>query len=829
MAGHNGNPASGPPGPPSEVLDGSAERSVLQATVDRLRAEVEGLRTAMRSRAVIEQAKGILAERHGCTPDQAFDRLAGLSQDRNRKLVEIAADVVGVAAPLETPVGHADPAAGAPVDGASPRAAPPPAAPPAPRTAAEPGDPPPVLAAAPTAQGLAARYHLAAAALASAGSTEDLARLLHETALAPLGVTAAVLALLEPDGALRLVGSHGVPARRLSQWQRIPPMTALPLTEAAQSGTAVWVADRTDFAARYPDVSGEDLVPGRTVCALPLRTGGRVIGAMKLGWDEEYRPDPEAERYLAAVSALCAAELLRVVAGTGPGRAAPVAEPWFRAVLDALLDPVLILGAVREPDGTAVDLRVEHANAATVDLAGRTAEDMVGRRLTALYPGMVASGTFGRLLEVAGTGVPYEGEAERFEEVVGGAVRASAMTLHATPFLDGVLVSWRAHDVQDRQDALLAQAQRLARLGTWSWEPGSTRLTCSPEVPRLLGLQDDGSGGIGIARALAAVVPGDRAEVRAAAARILTGASDATLELRAGGEGDVRSLRVLATAVRGVTGPAAVAVRGVVQDITGRRRTEQELAGTRTRLAEQRRRADTEHRAVVALQRALMDAPAGPPTPGLRTAARYLPAGRGNKVGGDWWDVLALPDGAVLVVVGDVSGHGLPAAAGMANLRHALRGLAYTGAPPEELLARLNRMLCHERGNYIATAVCGRLDPATRTLTWARAGHLPPVVTSGGGAARLLEMPDGIVLGAVAGARYRPAELRLDPGDTLLLYTDGLVERRGADLGQGVHRLVEALRDYRADDIEGCLDHVLRRLGAPNPLDDTCLVGLRLG
>ncbi|MEV7175156.1 SpoIIE family protein phosphatase [Kitasatospora sp. NPDC093679] len=823
MAGRAEHRPAAPPAPEPDNGAGADERSVLQATVDRLRAEVEGLQTAMRTRAVIEQAKGMLAEREGGTPDQAFDRLVQLSQDTNRKLVEIAAEVVGVAAPIEDRTAGPD-RPGPVAAGAEP------VEPPGPTPGPGPDAPEPAADGLP-ARGLAARYHLAAAALASAGTTEDLARLLHDTALAPLGVTAAVLALLEPDGALRLVGSHGVSARRLSQWQRIPPMTALPLTEAAQSGAPVWVATRKDFAARYPDVPGEDLVPGRTVCALPLRTGGRVIGAMKLGWAEEYRPDPDTERYLAAVAALCAAELERVGAGgtAGPGRAAPVAEPWFRAVLDALLDPVLILGAVRDTGGGVTDLRVEHANAATVDLAGRTPGDMVGRRLTELYPGMVASGTFGRLLEVAATGVPYEGGAERFEEVVGGAVRASAMTLHATPFLDGVLVSWHAHDERDRRETQLAQAQRLARLGTWSWEPGSTRLTCSPEVPRLLGLPDDGSGGIGLAQALAAVAPGDREEVRSAAAGLLAGAADTTLEFRVGREAEARSLRVLATAVPGLDRSAAVAVRGVVQDVTGRRRAEQALAGTRTRLAEQRRRADTEHRAVVALQRALMDAPAGPRTPGLRTAARYLPAGRGNKVGGDWWDVLALPDGTVLVVVGDVSGHGLPAAAGMANLRHALRGLAYTGAPPEELLARLNRMLCHERGNYTATAVCGRLDPAARTLDWARAGHLPPVVTRGGGEARLLEMPDGMLLGAVPGARYRPARLRLEPGDTLLLYTDGLVERRGGDLGQGVHRLVEALRDYRADDIEGCLDHVLRRLGAPNPLDDTCLVGLRLG
>ncbi|WP_425555195.1 ANTAR domain-containing protein [Kitasatospora arboriphila] len=101
VAGRAEHHPAAPPGPEPDDGAGADERSVLQATVDRLRAEVEGLQTAMRTRAVIEQAKGMLAEREGGTPDQAFDRLVQLSQDTNRKLVEIAAEVVGVAAPIK--------------------------------------------------------------------------------------------------------------------------------------------------------------------------------------------------------------------------------------------------------------------------------------------------------------------------------------------------------------------------------------------------------------------------------------------------------------------------------------------------------------------------------------------------------------------------------------------------------------------------------------------------------------------------------------------------------------------------------------------------------
>lgn len=256
----------------------------------------------MRTRAVIEQAKGILIERIACTPDEAFSHLVQLSQDSNRKLVDIAADLLATVAPPE---------AEQLLPPAAPRSA---RAEPGPAAGAPAAD----TASADTVTGdFAARYHVAASALASAESPDELAARLTETALAPLGVGAVALTLLEPDGALRLVASHGVPAHQLSQWQRIPPHTSLPLTDAARGGATVWVRGRTEFGTRYPDLKGEDLVPGDTVCALPLRTGEQLIGAMKLGWPGTFRADRATERYLSALARLCAAQLLRVLAPGG--------------------------------------------------------------------------------------------------------------------------------------------------------------------------------------------------------------------------------------------------------------------------------------------------------------------------------------------------------------------------------------------------------------------------------------------------------------------------------------------------------------------------------
>ncbi|ROR46123.1 SpoIIE family protein phosphatase [Kitasatospora cineracea] len=842
-------------------MDG--EQSGLEATVDRLRTELEGLRTAMRTRAVIEQAKGVLVGRLGCTPEEAFEQLVSRSQTENRKLAQLAADLLANAAPppaardvpadppaepspaaavQDAPVRDA-PVQGAPVQDAPMQDAPVPGAPaqdaPARAESASEGENEGErkdTGAGESGEGLATRFHLAAAALTTAADPDELAERLYRAALAPLGAGALVLAVREPDGALRLVGAYGVASRQLSQWQRIPPRTRVPLTEAVRTDRPVWVADRREFAARYPELAGDDLVPGTTVCALPLHARGRLLGALKIGWPEPHHPAPAVEAHLAALADLAADTLLRlpgVLLTEGPPTGLdPAGAPWFRAVLDGLLDPVLVLGTVRDRDGKVVDLQVEHANAPTVDLAGRDATELRGRRLTELYPGMVASGTFDRLRTAAADGIPYRGEAERYVETVAGSARASAMTVCAIPFQDGLLLTWRAHDERDRRIAQLAQTARLARVGTWEWHPGERRIACSDDVPNLFGAPA-GTDRLDPRTALGAIAPADREAVRAAALALLDGRTPVTVDFAVRAADGYRSLRALGEAAVADDG-RLLSLSGVVQDVTSWRRAEQALSEIRDRLADQRRRTGDEQRAVRALQQALMRPPAGRPVPGLDSAGRYLPAERAHKVGGDWYELLDLPDGTVLLAVGDVSGHGLPAAVAMSQLRYALRGMAYDDAEPGQLLDRLDRMLCHQRADHIAAVTVARLDPRTGHLAWARAGHLPPVLLHDG-TARSLEPPPGLILGVNPRARRSTAELDLAPGDTLLLYTDGLIERRGAAPGTGpgadpggVTRLLHACTDYRAaPDPSGLVDHLLRRFRAPNPFDDICLLAVR--
>ncbi|HEY1323160.1 MAG TPA: PP2C family protein-serine/threonine phosphatase [Streptosporangiaceae bacterium] len=225
------------------------------------------------------------------------------------------------------------------------------------------------------------------------------------------------------------------------------------------------------------------------------------------------------------------------------------------------------------------------------------------------------------------------------------------------------------------------------------------------------------------------------------------------------------------------------------------------------------------------LQRAILPLHDGPfDLPGLRAVVRYLPASRDSRVGGDWYITAEMPGGHVLIAIGDVGGHGLAAAAGMARLRGALAGLAITGSPPQRLLGWLNDLVHHVDPEHTASVMAGYFDPRSRVLTWAQAGHPPPLLVRGKDAGPLT-VPAGILLGAGRDG-YQEASLGLEPGDLLLLYSDGLIERRDRSLEEGLVTLTGAAAGI--SDPGRVIDAVLDALGSTDPEDDTCVVALRV-
>ena len=209
-------------------------------------------------------------------------------------------------------------------------------------------------------------------------------------------------------------------------------------------------------------------------------------------------------------------------------------------------------------------------------------------------------------------------------------------------------------------------------------------------------------------------------------------------------------------------------------------------------------------------------------------SVRYFPAQMGSRAGGDWYDARLGTDGSAVVAIGDVAGHGAAAAAGMARIGNALSGLSMTGQPASTLLGWLNRLVCaDEVPERVASAVVCVLDQARPALRWAQAGHLPPVLVSGG-VARPLARPFGVLLGSAPNAEYGLAYEQLAVDDVLLCYTDGLIERRGRDIDKGLTGLLAAAASCQRKTADEAVIALFDSLESPSADDDVCLLAVRV-
>ncbi|HWM08576.1 MAG TPA: SpoIIE family protein phosphatase, partial [Solirubrobacteraceae bacterium] len=234
-------------------------------------------------------------------------------------------------------------------------------------------------------------------------------------------------------------------------------------------------------------------------------------------------------------------------------------------------------------------------------------------------------------------------------------------------------------------------------------------------------------------------------------------------------------------------------------------------------LFEQRRIAET-------LQRRLLPDEL-PAIAGLELAARYLPAA-GSSLGGDWYDVFELPGGRVVLAVGDVVGHGVAAAAVMAQLRTALRAYAIEEHSPGAVVEAVNRMMWDLGPMVMTTLAYLELDPGSETLEMVLAGHPPPLVVRPGAEPEYLPLQGAMALGGSQTARYAAQTVSFPAGTTIVLYTDGLVERRGESIDAGLDRLRLLVADHEEPDAI-CSD-VVDHLVADGPTDDVAVVAARL-
>ncbi|MFJ8660042.1 SpoIIE family protein phosphatase [Streptomyces sp. NPDC093795] len=252
------------------------------------------------------------------------------------------------------------------------------------------------------------------------------------------------------------------------------------------------------------------------------------------------------------------------------------------------------------------------------------------------------------------------------------------------------------------------------------------------------------------------------------------------------------------------------------------------LAGLIAQALERAQRYDSESAVARGLQDALLPHRL-PVREGVDTVGRYLPGTRGMDVGGDWYDVIETEEGRLALVIGDVQGHGVAAAATMGQLRSAVRAFALGGHRPQDVMRGTNRLLIDLDPGQFASCCYVLLDPATGEMRAVRAGHPQPLLLRPDGSTELLDLAGGVVLGVDDRASYPVTRLRLAPGAVLALFTDGLVELPGRDIDEGIERLRRALAAAASLPLAEAADRVIReaRQATARPDDIALLLAAR--
>ncbi|MBW8740173.1 MAG: SpoIIE family protein phosphatase [Streptomyces turgidiscabies] len=372
----------------------------------------------------------------------------------------------------------------------------------------------------------------------------------------------------------------------------------------------------------------------------------------------------------------------------------------------------------------------------------------------------------------------------------------------------------------------------LSRVGSAEWNLLTDKASWSGELYEILG-RDPAGDPLTLDELPSLVLDEDRPKLTAMVTDCLIDAKPIDGEFRVlRPDGDVRTVRMMGEPVLDADGSTA-SMWAVLRDVSELRRSQRTVSETEDSLQRHRHHAQSERRLAVELQEAVL-----PPWRGslrlphraaeaLDLAAHHLPSSTSALIGGDWFDALELSDGDTLLSVGDLTGHGVTVTSGMAMLLGALRGMAVAGTQPGQLMTWLNQLLDASVQPALAGAVCCRYRPETRTLTWAQAGHPAPLLFRDG-TGRVLDPPDGVLLGATSGAVYGQAEETLEPGDILLLHTEGLVPalREGTT---AAHRLLElAARFGEARTAQECVRAVAEEFGETEREDDACVLIARV-
>jgi serine phosphatase RsbU (regulator of sigma subunit)/PAS domain-containing protein len=630
------------------------------------------------------------------------------------------------------------------------------------------------------------------------------------------GATAAAVWLLDADGALELYGEDGLGGTEASRWRRLPPQFDCQEQRVAVTGADLWWPAGLPAADPAPAAAPWGRGAARALIGLRARSGS-LLGVAEAWWPTRRGVFDASTR--AGVSAVLAGftEVLALRLSYAPV-GSTVLSPGIWVALDELCESALVVRPLRDAAGAVTDFQVVYLSPGYVDPAGRRRAELAGLTLLAAYPASTCGdGLFAMAERVLASGHAEHVPPGTVSTLTGDADAVQVAGVRAAPFFAGVAFTWRPVGEAERLGGMLDHVQRLGRIGAWEEDLAAGAVHWTESAFALFGLDPRHAAAIPVASLHSFVMAADRALVKRFQQSLLHGREAAVVVFRIvrPGATAIRQIRVVAEPV--LAGDEVVGLRGAFQDVSAHYHTQVALAATQDQLADSELRAEQEQQLALRLQRAIM--PEDEPlleTAGVEVAVRYRPAEQGHLVAGDWYDALLLPAGnppegrppvppegppdgrsqayragqELLLVVGDITGHGIDAVTGMIAARNALRGLAATGAGPADLLRYLNYAACHLTEGIAGTVVCGRYDPETRALRWARAGHLPPILVRDG-TAEMLPLPGGIMLGLDPDAEYEEATLQMRSADTLLLFTDGLIERRAGSI-------TDALRDLAA-------------------------------
>ncbi|MGW7331160.1 SpoIIE family protein phosphatase, partial [Streptomyces sp. NPDC054840] len=713
-------------------------------------------------RHLLDLATGILVAQLSSPPAAAADHLSRLAASTGVSAPDVAADIVNAAAGS---------------------------------TAAAPG--PPVAEPHPAT---GRRLRRTDAALGVASAAGQAAEALLHGGLSHLGVPAVWLWRRTATDCLELVAHAGGNALQSAHWQWLPAHMEGALRSALDTGEPGWLPHGPPHGDPLPGP-----VPDAGRAVLPLRARGTVVGVLLAVWPGPVAFDPPMRKAVEAV----AENAVRVLdaAPDADGFSGPL---MLRVLLDCLTDAALALNRTEGPDGP--DWLIAHANpAAARQLAG--VPSPAGRHLAEVLPTHCTD--LVRLIDEARTtAVPCR--VDRMADKGTGAL----IDVRALPLGPGrAVVLWHTSD--DPGLLLPSVLDRLDHLALFEDDLVSGVSRWGERAYSIFGME---RGGPGVPlRDLMSRTHRDDTGQLAALLEALTvrqeGAHTLIRVLR--DDGGMRHVRISAEPL--LKGSVTVAITGIFQDVSAQHRTELALGVTYDQLTAAQAQAALRHQFVLQLQKAILpEVPASIRLPGLLVTARYRPAAQDYRVGGDWYEVLPLPGDRVMLVVGDIAGHGVGAATTMVALRNALRGLAFTGGSAGQLMGWLNRVAFADPRQSTATAVCAHYDPHGRILRWSSAGHLPLILLREGRAV-LLDTPRDVLLGALPSVVYTERVTPLRAGDLLVFYTDGLVERRHSSLDDGMERLTRVVERHAGAELDAMADRLLAEVRGDTD-DDTSLV-----